>query len=280
MNSNKIQNIINQGEGISVEFKLAKNEFPNSLFETISAFLNKSGGTILLGVGDDKKIHGVDEQVADELSKQIANLSNNPQKLFPSFLLEPQIIEYKNKKLISIFVPISSQVHKTSGKIFDRSVDGDFELRTDEQIKQLYIRKSNEYSENKIYPYLSEKDFAEGVVERVRKIIRIYRPNHPWNELADFEFYKTAGLYRKDFITGQSGFTMSALLLFGKPEAIQSVVPHYKVDALLRVENIDRYDDRDNIRCNLIESYDRLMSFVAKHLPDKFTMLDIYRSVA
>jgi len=280
MNSNKIQNIINQGEGISVEFKLAKNELPNSLFETISAFLNKSGGTILLGVGDDKKIHGVDKQVVDELSKQIANLSNNPQKLFPSFLLEPQIVEYKDKKLISIFVPISSQVHKTSGKIFDRSVDGDFELRTDEQIKQLYIRKSNEYSENKIYPYLSEKDFAEGVVERVRKIIRIYRPNHPWNELSDIEFYKTAGLYRKDFISGKSGFTMSALLLFGKPEAIQSAIPHYKVDALLRVENIDRYDDRDNIRCNLIESYDRLMSFVAKHLPDKFTMLDIYRSVA
>jgi ATP-dependent DNA helicase RecG len=32
----------------------------------------------------------------------------------------------------------------------------------------------------------------------------------------------------------------------------------------------DRYDDRDDIRTNLIESYDRLMAFVAKHLPDKF----------
>jgi len=35
-------------------------------------------------------------------------------------------------------------------------------------------------------------------------------------------------------------------------------------------ENIDRYDDRDDIRTNMIESYDRLMAFVAKHLPDKF----------
>ncbi len=63
---------------------------------------------------------------------------------------------------------------------------------------------------------------------------------------------------------------MSALLLFGKEEIIQSAIPHYKIDALVKKENIDRYDDRDNIRCNLIEAYDRLMAFVSKHLPDKF----------
>ena len=42
------------------------------------------------------------------------------------------------------------------------------------------------------------------------------------------------------------------------------------IDALLRINNIDRYDDRDDIRTNLIESFDRLMVFVAKHLPDPF----------
>lgn len=35
-------------------------------------------------------------------------------------------------------------------------------------------------------------------------------------------------------------------------------------------KNLDRYDDRDDIRCNLIESYDRLMHFVKKHLDDPF----------
>jgi len=38
----------------------------------------------------------------------------------------------------------------------------------------------------------------------------------------------------------------------------------------LRVENLDRYDDRDDIRVNLIDSYDRLMAFIAKHLNDPF----------
>jgi ATP-dependent DNA helicase RecG len=126
------------------------------------------------------------------------------------------------------------------------------------------------YSENQIYPFLDTSDFEEGIIHRVRKIIKIQRPEHPWNELDDDEFFRTAGLFRKDMASGQKGFTLSALLLFGKPEAISSTLPHYKIDALLRVQDTERYDDRENIRSNLIDAYDKLLAFIAKHLPDKF----------
>jgi len=256
VNIKKIKHIISKGEGISIEFKKASKQLPENLFETVCAFLNRKGGEILLGVDDNKNITGIDNNKTETFCKQIANLSNNPQKLFPSFLLEPQVVEFENKKLIYIFIPISSQVHKTANEIYDRSADGDFILKTDDQIKQVYNRKSNEYSENRIYPFLEESDFTNGIVNRARKMMRINRPKHPWNELTDQEFYRTSGLYRHDYRTGEKGFTLSAILLFGKPEVIQSAVPHYKIDALLRREDIDRYDDRDNIRCNLIESYD------------------------
>lgn len=42
------------------------------------------------------------------------------------------------------------------------------------------------------------------------------------------------------------------------------------MDALLRRVDEERYDDRDYIRTNLLEAYDRLMTFVQKHLPDPF----------
>lgn len=200
MDSKKLQNIIAQGEGITVEYKKANRKLSDNLFETVCAFLNRNGGEILLGVDDDKNVLGVDENVVEQLSKQIVNLSNNPQKLFPSFLLEPKIVEIKGKKLIYIFVPVSSQVHNTAGKIYDRSADGDFVLKSDEQIKQLYNRKSLEYSENKIYPFLDENDFEEGVIERTRKIIRIYRPDHPWNELTNMEFLKRPVCIEKIFL--------------------------------------------------------------------------------
>jgi ATP-dependent DNA helicase RecG len=68
-----------------------------------------------------------------------------------------------------------------------------------------------------------------------------------------------------------------ALLLFGKEEAILSAVPHYKIDALVRRFDIDHYDDRITIRCNLIEAYNQLLDFVVKHLPDKFHMIEYQR---
>lgn len=248
MNIN-IQQLIEKGEGISVEFKKAENKLPETLFETICAFLNRNGGVILLGIDDDKSLIGIDPDKAEMMCKSIANLSNNPQKLFPSFLLESQIVDYQDKLLIHVFVPESSQVHTCNGKVFDRSADGDFELRTSEQIKNLYSRKNAFYSENTIYPFLFETDFVPGLLERARKLIKINRPDHPWNELSDDEFFRTAGLFRRDLATGSEGFTMAALLLFGKDEVIQSAIPHYKIDALVRRVDIARYDDHENIRC-------------------------------
>ena len=265
-----IHQIIQQGEGLTIEFKRAKDQLPANLFETVCAFLNRSGGNILLGVNDDKTIEGVNPDKAEELCKDFTNLSNNPQKLFPTFLLDAHTVILKKKTLVHIFVPISSQVHKCNNKIYDRSADGDFTLNTSEQIKNLYNRKSILYTENKIYPYLNEDHFVKGIVDRTRRIIKNNRPDHPWNDLSNHDFYITTGLYRTDLITGLEGFTMSALLLFARDEVIQSAIPHYKIDALLRIENMDRYDDRENIRCNIIGAYDRLMVFVAKHLPDKF----------
>ena len=51
---------------------------------------------------------------------------------------------------------------------------------------------------------------------------------------------------------------------------IQSALPYYKIDLLLRLEQLDRYDDREILYGNLIEAYPRVMAFIAKHLPDPF----------
>lgn len=50
-------------------------------------------------------------------------------------------------------------------------------------------------------------------------------------------------------------------------------MPHYKIDALVRIKDLLRYDDRLYIQTNLIDAYEHLMDFVAKHLPDKFFLI-------
>jgi putative DNA-binding protein len=72
--------------------------------------------------------------------------------------------------------------------------------------------------------------------------------------------------------TKREGITLAAILLFGKDNSIMSVLPQHKTDAIFRVENKDRYDDRDVVITNLIDSYDRLIEFGQKHLNDLFVL--------
>lgn len=61
-------------------------------------------------------------------------------------------------------------------------------------------------------------------------------------------------------------------MLFASQQLILSVLPCHKTDAIFRVVNVDRYDDRDVVLSNLIDSYDRLMEFGKKHLNDLFVL--------
>lgn len=93
MQPDVIQDILKRREGLTIEFKKAIFDLPENLFDTVCAFLNREGGTILLGMEDNGKISGIDEDRVEQLCKDFANLSNNPNKLDPVFLLQPSVVE-------------------------------------------------------------------------------------------------------------------------------------------------------------------------------------------
>ena len=275
----EFKSIVRGREKRTLEYKEAWSELPSNLFDSVCAFLNRDGGVIVLGAMDDGTIEkGVNPKSIDQMCKNLANMSNNGQVLKPSFLLQPEIVSIPSNttdelvQVIVLQVPSSSQVHRFKGKVFDRSVDGDFELRTDAEISALYLRKSTQYTENTIYPYLKPEHFKDGIVAKAKNLIRNMRENHPWLELSNMDFFKQANLYRIDLSTGEEGFTLAALMLFGRDEIIQSALPYYKVDCVVRRVNTDRYDDRFTSYGNLIDAYTELMSFFEKHFPDTFFM--------
>jgi ATP-dependent DNA helicase RecG len=75
-----------------------------------------------------------------------------------------------------------------------------------------------------------------------------------------------------DYKTGETGLTLAAALIFGKDTTIHSILPGYKVEAMVRIENKDRWDDRLTLRTNLIDTYLQLMDFIMKQksLPGRF----------
>ena len=138
------------------------------------------------------------------------------------------------------------------------------------QMSELYMRKQTDFTEKKIFPYLTIDDLDMSLMKRVRNLAKSKDANHPWIGLDDMGIFRSAGLYERDFTTGQEGFNLAAVLLFGKDETIQSCLPAYRTDAIFREVNVDRYDDRDDVRTNLIDSYDRLTEFICRHIDDKF----------
>ena len=263
--------LIAKGEGISTEFKTCRGHLSRNVFETVCAFLNRHGGTILLGVHDSGEIAGIGPDAVAQIRKDFVTAINNPQKISPPTYLAVDEVTVGSKPLLRIYVPESSQVHRCNGRIYDRNEDGDFDITDNTAlVAALYQRKQATYSENRIFPHLGLDDLDRDLIAKCRKIATIRRQDHPWKDLDDLELLKSAQLHQTSPDSGASGITLAGILLLGKQLPLLNTLPHHRTDLILRKVNLDRYDDRDFVDVNLVESYERIMAFIHKHLPDPF----------
>lgn len=181
-------------------------------------------------------------------------------------------MQYEGKTIIHIHVLPSAEVHSYKKTIYDRVGDADVKVTATAQIAQMYIRKQEIFTERKVYPYVKREDLRIDMLPKLRVMAENNNNGygHPWSSMTDDELLKSARLYTVDRVTGEQGFNLAAVMLLGKDDVILDIAPAYVTDALLRRVNVDRYDDREMIQTNLIESYELLMDFGRKHLPDKF----------
>jgi len=278
MTSDRIKQLLAEGEGLTVEYKKCVNELNNSVFETVCSFSNRYGGYLILGVDDDGTVLGVNRNAAMSVKKNFVNMLNNPQKVSPSLFLSLDEIEVDGKLVLYTHIPISSQVELCSGKIYDRIEDADVDItKSTDLAAQLFARKSSAYTEREIFPYVTESELRPDLVERAQKMAVALNVDHPWKDMSVMELLRSAGLYENDWRTGKKGFNLAAILLFGRDDVIRSCAPGFFTDALVRRENIDRYDDRLTVGTNLIEAYDQLIDFITKHTLDRFFLVDNHR---
>ena len=273
MTEQELSAVLSKGENRTVEFKKSIKEITKDVYETVCSFSNRDGGDIFLGVADDGTVLGVDPSCADKIKKNFVTSINNPQKIYPPLYLQPQDIWYDERLVIRISVPSCPQVCRCGGRIYDRNHDSDVDI-TDvaDLVYKLYAQKQDSFYVNKVFPGVGLEALRPDIIERARKMSRIRKDDHPWLTMTDEELLRSAGLILEDFEQHKEGVTLAAILLFGKDSTIMAALPQHKTDAIYRVENLDRYDDRDVIITNLFDTYERLMSFAKKHLNDPFIM--------
>ena len=184
MDIKQMKEMILSGENISVEFKESKNELNLSSLETVVAFLNKKGGYCIFGVSDNKEIVGVNEDAADKIKVDFANLVNNPQKINPPMPLMLQEMYIDDKLILYVYVPESSEVHKLNNSIiYERTDEGDRDITNNQYaLKRLYLRKSGRSSEDFIYKQITIDDFDNDTINKARKLSVIKNSDSEWKD--------------------------------------------------------------------------------------------------
>ncbi len=275
MTTELMRQLLSKDEKITIEYKECQNGIYDDVYETVCSFSNRYGGYIIMGVKDGGVPIGLNRNMVKDMKKNFVNQLNNPDKMSPTLYLSIEELEYDGMMLLWVYVPPTSTVEKCANRIYDRNEDGDMDI-TDSpiQLQNMYNRKSNTYVEHKIFPYVSLDDLRLDLMNKVRNLVKSRKPEHDWLQMSDQDILKSAGLWEKDFSSGVQGYNLAGVLLFGKDEVIRSCCPGYVTDAICRIENLDRYDDRLQVATNLIESYELLMEFVAKHTSDKFFLVD------
>jgi ATP-dependent DNA helicase RecG len=272
MTPEHIKMLLAEGEGLTVEFKECVSGLSNSVYETVCSFSNREGGHLLLGVNDSGVIIDISPNVASRIKSEFVTTINNPNKIYPPLYLIPETIEVDGKAVIYIHVPVGTQVYRVSGRIMDRIEDSDIDITNNsDAVYQLYARKQGSYYVNTVTGF-TLSGLRPDLIDRARKMSRLRREDHPWLTMTDEELLRNAGLILSDPDKQMEGITIAAILLFGTDSTIMAAVPQHKTDAIFRVENVDRYDDRDVIITNLYETYDRLMKFGEKHLSNPFVL--------
>lgn len=270
MDRTDISRLLAGGEGTTVEFWHSPQDDLDDALESYCAFLNRDGGELLLGVGDDGTVIGLPPKAIPDMVRNLISSMNDANLLHPPFCVLPEVLDVEDRKIIRLHVPRSSDVHLFRGVCYDRINDADIKVTTSDQMAQMYIRKRNIYTEQTSFPEVGLEDLRLDLLPRVRQLACAFRPDHPWKELDTLELLRSARLNAFDTARNDYAFNAAAVLLLGKDETIRRLFPAYRTDALLQRVNLERYDDRAIVATNLIESYDQLIAFAQKWLPDKF----------
>ncbi len=125
-----------KGEGLTSEFK---SSFNNEVIETLVAFANTSGGSVLVGISNDKKILGVTIN-----SESVQNWLNEiKSKTSPEIVPLAEIVNCKEKIIIVLTIQeYPAKPVSTRSRYFKRIANSNHLMSTDE-IANEHLRTIN-----------------------------------------------------------------------------------------------------------------------------------------
>lgn len=250
---NRIESLLSMAEGKTLEFKENCSSV-HKIVQTVVAFANTAGGTIVIGIQDKtKKVVGLSDSLADE--QRLANaFADNIQ---PLLIPDIQISGWRDRELIIISVP------HTFGPYF---------IKSDGPEKGVMIRLGS-----------TNRRAGPEIIQEIRRLARnTYFDEQPCSEInseaIDFraasEFFSAvsrqlnqAKMINLGLLLKQDGRlvpSQGAVLLFGKNR------PSLFPDAIIRCARFqgtgkERFLDQTDINEYLPRAVEIAISFIERH---------------
>ncbi len=240
-------------EGNRLEAKEAQGGLPRSIWASVSAFANTSGGVILLGVAEraDKTLEAVGLKDAHRMADDFWNAAHSSDKLSPCVLADKdvRIESVDGKDVLVIEVPRAKRqqrpVYVNGNPVrgtYRRDHTGDYSCGMNE-IEAMYRDASNESADLRLHEGLSVADLSAETVDSYRRRYDLYHEGSAWKDLSDEEFLCRIGAARigED---GEAHPTSAGLLMFGEEWRIMGEFPHYFLDYRQETSPETRWQDR------------------------------------
>lgn len=202
-NSFIIQNLLQQDEGVRLEFKNQADL--EQIAVTITALINTQGGDMIIGVDDNKKVVGVKN--ANEQINAIHNFL--VEKIKPTAPISVQVINYKGKDVILISVwEGAKKPYSFNNIIYNRENKSSVKAKTDKLSELINDRKESDSSWERM-PVLGAElsDLGDSEIDRTIEFYKKYKENAHFEDREDF--LMQLGLIQNGNITN------ACLLLFG-----------------------------------------------------------------
>lgn len=254
MTPTELNKLIRKGESNSLEFK---SHFSNEAIETIAAFSNTHGGTVLVGVSDNGNISGLN--LNKESVQQWVNEIKN--KTMPSILPDIETFQIDKKIIVLIQVgeyPIKPVAFK--GRYYKRVRNANHLMRPDE-VAQIHYKTFNSSWDYTTDP---EHSLADISLAKVKKfIICVNRGRKEKIKDSPLQVLKKFDLLRDKRIS------KACYLLFTKKDSLFTAVElgRFQTETIIK--------DGARTKADLFTQVDAILDFITKHINKEYIITGV-----
>ncbi|MGM9746276.1 MAG: RNA-binding domain-containing protein [Paludibacteraceae bacterium] len=283
-----IDPIVIDKESCDMEYKTALGGFPQSFWETYSAFANTNGGTIVFGIKEQLGqflLDGLDLAKAEKYEADFFNMMHNREKVNMPLLQENDvhIVQHNNSYFLVFYVPRARREQRPiyCGRdpytgTYRRDLDGDYHC-TLEEVRSMFADANTGMSaDGRILKNFTMADLDQTSIQQYRRLFQNANPDHVWNRLSDYEFLQKLNVFRTDRETETSGLTLAGLLMFGTYSALMDGCPNFFPDYQEITDSAERWQNRicpnGNWESNLFQFYWKVLPILQEFLPKPFVL--------